>query len=161
LPHTRVSLPCNSCGNTRLSATLAAVANRFRELYDKGGELDLQEISRKKPILKNRTAPEIEEAVVEIAIEQPAWGQVRVSEALKRQGLSISPAGVRCVWQRHELTSVKHRAKARDPEMHQTKKGNQWYFGMKAHVGVDSRTKLIHAVVRSCRGCSPSSCRLG
>jgi hypothetical protein len=36
-----------------------------------------------KPILKNRTAPEIEEAVVEIAIEQPAWGQVRVSEALK------------------------------------------------------------------------------
>src|SRR6185503_11405986 len=37
--------------------------------------------------------------------------------------------------------------KARDPEMHQTKKGNQWYFGMKAHFGVDSRTKLIHAVV--------------
>ena len=36
--------------------------------------------------------------------------------------------------------------KARDPEMHQTKKGNQWYFGMKAHFGVDSRTKLIHAV---------------
>jgi IS5 family transposase len=37
--------------------------------------------------------------------------------------------------------------KARDPEMHQTKKGNQWHFGMKAHFGVDSRTKLIHAVV--------------
>ena len=37
--------------------------------------------------------------------------------------------------------------KARDPEMHQTKKGNQWYFGMKAHFGVDSRTKLIHAAV--------------
>jgi IS5 family transposase len=37
--------------------------------------------------------------------------------------------------------------KARDPEMHQTKKGNQWYFGMKAHIGVDSRTKLIHAAV--------------
>ena len=54
--------------------------------------------SRKKPILKNRTAPEIEEAVVAIAIQQPAWGQVRVSEALKRRGLSISPAGVRCVW---------------------------------------------------------------
>ncbi len=43
--------------------------------------------------------------------------------------------------------STKNREKARDPEMHQTKKGNQWYFGMKAHVGVDSRTKLIHAVV--------------
>ena len=40
-------------------------------------------------------------------------------------------------------SSTKNAAKARDPEMHQTKKGNQWYFGMKAHLGVDSRTKLI------------------
>jgi IS5 family transposase len=44
-------------------------------------------------------------------------------------------------------SSTKNAAKARDPEMHQTKKGNQWYFGIKAHFGVDSRTKLIHAVV--------------
>ena len=44
-------------------------------------------------------------------------------------------------------TSTKNAAKARDPEMHQTKKGNQWYFGMKAHIGVDSRSKLIHAAV--------------
>jgi hypothetical protein len=72
----------------------------------------LQEISRRKPILKNRTPIEIEEAPVSLAIEQPAWGQVRVSEALKRRGLSISPAGVRCVWQRHDLTSMKHRLKA-------------------------------------------------
>src|SRR5215813_740421 len=44
-------------------------------------------------------------------------------------------------------SSTKNAGKARDPEMHQTKKGNQWYFGMKAHIGVDSRSKLIHAVV--------------
>jgi IS5 family transposase len=44
-------------------------------------------------------------------------------------------------------SSTKNADKARDPDMHQTKKGNQWYFGMKAHVGVDSKTKLIHAVV--------------
>ena len=44
-------------------------------------------------------------------------------------------------------SSTKNAAQERDPEMCQTKKGNQWYFGMKAHVGVDSKSKLIHAVV--------------
>jgi IS5 family transposase len=44
-------------------------------------------------------------------------------------------------------SSTKNEKKERDPEMHQTKKGNQWYFGMKAHIGVDSTTKLVHTVV--------------
>ncbi|MBX3332458.1 MAG: IS5 family transposase, partial [Nitrospira sp.] len=43
-------------------------------------------------------------------------------------------------------SSTKNHQKARDPEMHQTKKGNQWHFGMKAHIGVDSQTTLIHSV---------------
>jgi IS5 family transposase len=43
-------------------------------------------------------------------------------------------------------SSTKNKDKSRDPEMHQTRKGNQWYFGMKAHIGVDSQTKLIHSV---------------
>jgi IS5 family transposase len=47
----------------------------------------------------------------------------------------------------HAPSSTKNRAQKRDPEMHQTRKGKQWYFGMKAHVGVDSKSKLIHAVV--------------
>ena len=47
----------------------------------------------------------------------------------------------------HAPSSTKNEAKARDPDMHQTKKGNQWYFGMKAHFGVDRRSKVIHAVV--------------
>lgn len=43
-------------------------------------------------------------------------------------------------------TSTKNKAKQRDPEMHQTRKGNEWYFGMKLHVGVDSKNTLIHSI---------------
>ena len=71
---------------------------RFQELYEKGGELALAEITKRKPILRNRVEAQIEEAIVDLAIEQPAYGQVRVANELKRRGLSVSPAGVRCVW---------------------------------------------------------------
>ena len=70
---------------------------RFKELYDEGGEAALQELSRRKPNIKNRVAPEIEEAVIGIALEQPAWGQLRTSTELTKRGIPISAAGVRCV----------------------------------------------------------------
>src|SRR5512132_4162565 len=83
-----VSQACKMMGYSRDSFY------RFKELYDKGGE-------------------------VALAIEQPTWGQVRVSNELKKQGLSISPFGVRAVWLRHDLANTKTRLKALEARMAQ------------------------------------------
>lgn len=85
---------------------------RYQELYENGGEEALQEISRKKPIEKNRVPEYIEDAVIALAVENPALGQKRASNELHQRGIMVSSSGVRSIWLRNDLETFKKRLKA-------------------------------------------------
>jgi hypothetical protein len=73
----------------------------------------------KKPNIKNRIDSELERKIVNLAFEQPAWGQLRVSNHLRKEGVFISPGGVRSVWLRHDLQTFKLRLKALEAKVAQ------------------------------------------
>lgn len=70
-----------------------------------------------------------------------------VNDYLKDNGMKVNRGTIVDATIINAPSSTKNKDKQRDPDMHQTRKGNQWYFGMKAHIGVDSHSKLIHSVV--------------
>jgi IS5 family transposase len=79
-----------------------------------------------------------------------------VNEYLAQNGLKVNRGTIVDATIINAPTSTKNKEKSRDPDMHQTRKGNQWYFGMKAHIGVDSKTKLIHSVAVTSANCHDS-----
>ena len=122
----------NKLGLLKLAETLGSVSQackvmgysrdsfyRFRDLYDTGGALALQDLSRRKPVPKNRVDTAIESEILALAIDKPAYGQVRVSNELKKRGMFVSPGGVRGVWQRNELETFRKRLKALEAKVAQ------------------------------------------
>lgn len=85
---------------------------RYQSAVEAGGVDALIDANRKKPNLKNRVEEATETAVVAFSLEQPAFGQVRASNELRKRGIFISPSGVRSVWLRRDLESFKKRLKA-------------------------------------------------
>lgn len=81
----------------------------IKKAYEEQGLEGLREKTRKRPCLKNRVAPEIEEAVLNMAYEYPAYGQARASNELRKQGILVSGGGVRSIWLRHGLETFKKR----------------------------------------------------
>lgn len=92
---------------------------RYKEAVDQGGVEALIDKPRRTPNLKNRVDPGIETAVVDYAVEEPAHGQVRVSNELRKRGVFISPSGVRSIWLRHNLANFKLRLKALEAKVAQ------------------------------------------
>jgi transposase InsO family protein len=85
---------------------------RYKAAVEAGGVEALFDKSRRVPNLKNRVDEATEAAVLAFAVEFPAYGQLRASNELRKRGVFISPSGVRSIWLRHELESVKKRLRA-------------------------------------------------
>jgi len=71
---------------------------RVKRAYEEGGIEALRDKSRRKTNMANRVAPEVEQAVLAFSLEHPTYGQVRVSDELRRREVWVSPGGVRCIW---------------------------------------------------------------
>jgi transposase InsO family protein len=93
---------------------------RYKEAAESGGVEALIDKTRRKPNVKNRVDPQIEDAVVRYAVDEPAHGQTRASNELRKRGVFVSPAGVRSIWLRHDLAKFRDRLKALEATVAET-----------------------------------------
>ena len=93
---------------------------RYKSAVEDGGVEALLDKSRRKPNLKNRVDEQVEATVLAYAVEQPAHGQVRVSNELRKRGVFVSPSGVRSIWLRNDLANVAQRLKALEVHVAET-----------------------------------------
>ena len=93
---------------------------RYQAAVEAGGVEALIDANRRKPNIKNRVEEATEAAITAFALEQPAFGQVRVSNELRKRGIFVSPSGVRSVWLRQNLESFKKRLSALEKHVAKT-----------------------------------------
>ncbi len=108
-----------------------------------------------EPVPDETTACKFRHLLEEHQLGEQILGTVNLH--LQAQGVRITTGTIVDATILHAPSSTKNREQQRDPEMHQTKKGNAWYFGMKAHVGVDSKTKIIHTAVATAANVADST----
>ena len=109
----------------------------------------------REPVPDETTACKFRHLLEKHEIGRQLFEQVHVH--LEKQGIKVSTGTIVDATIISAPSSTKNAAGERDPDMHQTKKGKQWYFGMKAHIGVDSKTKIIHAVVATAANVADST----
>lgn len=85
---------------------------RYQQAAEQGGVEALLNQNRRVPNLKNRVDEKVEQAVLQFALDNPAFRQVRVSNELRKQGIFVSAGGVRSIWLRHMLANFKQRLTA-------------------------------------------------
>lgn len=120
---------------------------RFKELYDSRRRSCADGCQQEKPMVKNRVPEHIEQAVIAMAIKQPALGQERAANALKQKGIMVSGSGVRSIWLRHDLANFKKRLKALEAKV--TEEGIILTEEQLQALEKSRRTKEAHGEVKS------------
>jgi len=125
-------------------------------LYDSAVMRQLVRIDlRHEPVPDETTVCKFRHLLEQHQLGEKILGTINLH--LQARGVRITTGTIVDATILHAPTSTKNREQQRDPEMHQTKKGNQWFFGMKAHVGVDSKTNIIHTAVATAANVADST----